>query len=470
MAQVGTHSAHLPTRRNPITRLTVQIEATFDGINQAQLRSKQVEDAKKKLQNPWDDDKNDYIFREAEVWQDRFKIMRRLGKGSFGQVFEAYDMRSDKSVAIKIIKNRRSFYNQALTEIRILELLNERDFDDSKSIVRMKEHFIHRDHLCIVYELLSVNLYEVIKAGSFSGLTLDIIRKIAYHILQGLQLLSRSDVRVIHCDLKPENILLCHPKKAAVKVIDFGSSCFINERAYTYIQSRFYRSPEVILGHSYTMAIDVWSLGCILYELFSGEPLFSGQTEHDQLLKIMDLIGLPPHSMLETAAPQKVSTMFLKSGSPPNQKGNSTTSTYRPIVPPTFQTRGTTLYELLQTKFQRFVQLGKHLSPNGTSTQVGPTGNKANLPDHALKAYSSCAAEFELFRDLVMRMLVYVPEERITPDEALDHPFFTAPRTAEKEVNTTATMKNHGTLDSRTGRTTRSGHLGRGGLVGSGGV
>ena len=92
---------------------------------------------------------------------------------------------------------------------------------------------------------------------------------------------------IIHCDLKPENILLKHPKRSNVKVIDFGSSCKSNKRMYTYIQSRFYRSPEVILGLPYTVAIDMWSLGCILVEMYTGEPLFSGTDQIDQMRKIV---------------------------------------------------------------------------------------------------------------------------------------------------------------------------------------
>jgi dual specificity tyrosine-phosphorylation-regulated kinase 2/3/4 len=95
--------------------------------------------------------------------------------------------------------------------------------------------------------------------------------------LQALKYLR--DENVIHCDLKPENILLKSPDKSGIKVIDFGSSCFSNERIYTYIQSRFYRAPEIILGIPYTTAIDMWSFGCILAELYTGFPLFPGESE-----------------------------------------------------------------------------------------------------------------------------------------------------------------------------------------------
>ena len=99
--------------------------------------------------------------------------------------------------------------------------------------------------------------------------------------------MSQPEVNIIHCDLKPENILLRHPKRSGVKIIDFGSSCKSNKRMYSYIQSRFYRAPEIILGLPYTAAIDIWSLGCILVEMHTGEPLFSGSDQIDQMYKIV---------------------------------------------------------------------------------------------------------------------------------------------------------------------------------------
>ena len=97
---------------------------------------------------------------------------------------------------------------------------------------------------------------------------------------------------LIHCDLKPENILLKSPDKSGIKVIDFGSSCFANERIYTYIQSRFYRAPEIILGIPYTTAIDMWSLGCMFAGMiFRKEPFFHGHDNYDQLVKIVKVLG-----------------------------------------------------------------------------------------------------------------------------------------------------------------------------------
>jgi dual specificity tyrosine-phosphorylation-regulated kinase 2/3/4 len=99
--------------------------------------------------------------------------------------------------------------------------------------------------------------------------------------------------------LKPENILLKSPDKSGIKLIDFGSSCFQTERIYTYIQSRFYRAPEIILGIPYTMGIDMWSFGCILAELYTGFPLFPGENEQEQLALIMEVRGVPPRGILD---------------------------------------------------------------------------------------------------------------------------------------------------------------------------
>ena len=127
---------------------------------------------------------------------------------------------------------------------------------------------------------------------------------------------------IIHCDLKPENVLLKNPNKSGIKLIDFGSSCFQNERIYTYIQSRFYRAPEIILGIPYTVGIDVWSFGCILAELYSGYPIFPGENENDQLGLIIEICGAPPIEMLKDASRSKL--FFDEDGNPdlkPNSRG-----------------------------------------------------------------------------------------------------------------------------------------------------
>ena len=110
-------------------------------------------------------------------------------------------------------------------------------------IVRLMHHFTYKNHLCLCFELLSINLYELLKQNQFRGLPLDLTRRFTGQILQGLEILS--DVGIIHCDLKPENILLRNLRQPQCSLIDFGSACYEGQTVYTYIQSRFYRSPEV---------------------------------------------------------------------------------------------------------------------------------------------------------------------------------------------------------------------------------
>jgi dual specificity tyrosine-phosphorylation-regulated kinase 2/3/4 len=112
--------------------------------------------------------------------------------------------------------------------------------------------------------------------------------------------------RIIHCDLKPENILLYEARKADIRVIDFGSSCKEEEKVYTYIQSRFYRSPEVILGSTYGLGIDMWSFGCILAELWTGYPLFPGENEQEQLACIMEIFGPPDRHLVDRCTRKKL--------------------------------------------------------------------------------------------------------------------------------------------------------------------
>lgn len=148
-----------------------------------------------------------------------------------------------------------------------------------------------------MFELLGTNLYDYLKRNSFRGLACSQIKQFSSQILQALSQLSES--RVIHCDLKPENILLTGVTQNSLKIIDFGSSCFANQRVYTYIQSRFYRAPEVTLGIPYTSCIDMWSFGCILVELFTGMPLFPAPNEHELICSITEVLGLPDLSLLK---------------------------------------------------------------------------------------------------------------------------------------------------------------------------
>ncbi|KAI8878194.1 kinase-like protein [Backusella circina FSU 941] len=252
----------------------------------------------------FDDEKGDYKTVMHDHLAYRYEILEELGEGSFGQVLKCFDHKTQSTVAIKLIRNKKRFYAQAKTEVKILGNLVDWDPEDRCHNVRMTDHFYFRHHLCIATECLSMNLYEFIK--------------FAIQLLRSLSLLYRHGV--VHCDLKPENILLKHPTKSTIKVIDFGSSCLENERVYTYIQSRFYRAPEIILGLNYSMAIDMWSLGCILAELYTGIPIFPGENEQEQLGCIMEVMGVPALDLIQRSERKH---LFFDSRGHPRTVSNS---------------------------------------------------------------------------------------------------------------------------------------------------
>lgn len=273
----------------------------------------------------YDDERGDYLIVLHDHILYRYEVMNPLGKGSFGQVVRVFDFKSNSYTALKMVRNKKRFHHQALVEVKILEHIRERDVESTSNVVHMLDYFYFRNHLCITFELLSINLYEFIKNNNFQGVSLGLIRRFAIQLLAALRFLRKQ--HIIHCDLKPENVLLKNPTKSGIKVIDFGSSCFEDERVYTYIQSRFYRSPEVILGIPYDVAIDMWSFGCILAELYTGYPLFPGENEVEQLACIMEVNGVPTPRILDNATRIK---MFFDSNGNPRLVPNSRGKTRRP--------------------------------------------------------------------------------------------------------------------------------------------
>ena len=268
--------------------------------------------------NGFDNEKGDFKITLGDHVAYRYQVLSILGTGSFGQVCKCLDHKSKELVALKIIKNKKKFHKQGLVEAKLLATLQENDPKDTKNIVRSKGHFIFRNHVCIVFELLSINLYELIKVNNFQRLSLNLVCRFAVQILTALDF--SGSLGMIHCDLKPENILLKSLKKSGIKIIDYGSGCFENERIYTYIQSRFYRAPEIMLGIPYTAKIDLWSCGCILAELYTGRPLFPGESEAEQFCRIMEVLGNPPNEMLEESLRKKV---FFDSKNKPRLVANS---------------------------------------------------------------------------------------------------------------------------------------------------
>jgi len=196
-------------------------------------------------------------------------------------------------VCIKIIKNNKEFFDQSLDEIKILKYINFHSNVDEKNVLQLFDYFYHKEHLFIVSELLRDNLYEFYKYNRTSGeefyFTLERLKKISRQCLVALEYIH--SLNLIHCDLKPENILIKSYSRCEVKIIDFGSSCFTKDHLSWYVQSRSYRAPEVIIGLNYDFKIDIWSLGCIIAELWTGKVLFHNESIPTLLARVIGILG-----------------------------------------------------------------------------------------------------------------------------------------------------------------------------------
>uniref|UniRef100_A0A2P2JKC4 Uncharacterized protein LOC8284284 isoform X2 n=2 Tax=Rhizophora mucronata TaxID=61149 RepID=A0A2P2JKC4_RHIMU len=317
-----TQALRVVVKRPLVSRLTKEIVETYQICN-PQFKYSEELNPKRYLTSPsigvlndgYDNVNSDLILNVNfalvnQETQRRYIVKDVLGHGTFGQVAKCWIPDTKSFVAIKIIKNLPAYHQQALVEVSILSTLNKKyDPEDEHHIVRIHDYFVHQRHLCICFELLDTNLYELIKINQFRGLSLSIVQLFSKQILRGLGLLKVAGI--IHCDLKPENILLCTSMKPAeIKIIDFGSACMEDRTVYSYIQSRYYRSPEVLLGYQYTTAIDMWSFGCIVAELFLGLPLFPGASEFDLLRRMIGILGgQPPDYLLKEA---KNTSKFFK--------------------------------------------------------------------------------------------------------------------------------------------------------------
>jgi len=257
-----------------------------------------------------------------------YLVDRCVGQGTFGKVFSCSRHRfvTDPTtgqkvladytnsqgvadapnfrVALKIIKPQETYVKQGQIELKVLHLLNNFGATESSNILSMIDCFSNeKAQLGIVFgELLERNLYEHLKARNFRPLPLRQIRLITNQLLVALGHLHM--VGLVHTDLKPENVMLVDNQNRpnVIRLIDMGSACAQSQaRHLTYLQSRYYRSPEVLIGAPFSASIDLWSLGCLCVELFLGSPLYPGSCEYDQLLFIQKTQGNFPPKLIESS-------------------------------------------------------------------------------------------------------------------------------------------------------------------------
>ncbi|KAI7895497.1 kinase-like domain-containing protein [Mucor mucedo] len=252
------------------------------------------------LTDNWDDPEGYYSTRIGEVLDGRYKVISNLGRGVFSSVVKAKDMETEEEVAIKLIRSNETMYKAGQKELAFLKKLMDADPENKKHVIRLRRHFEHRNHLCLVFETLSLNLRDVIKKyGKDVGISIKAVRVYAQQLFLSLSLLKKCNI--LHADIKPDNILVSESRNT-LKLCDLGSASDASDNTITpYLVSRFYRAPEIMLGLSYDYAIDVWSSACTLYELFTGKILFSGRSNNQMLKHIMELKGRFPNKLLRKA-------------------------------------------------------------------------------------------------------------------------------------------------------------------------
>ena len=299
----------------------------------------------------------------------RFEVRAVLGKGAFGQVIRCFDHKTKKNIALKMIINTQQMHEQGEIEISLIQHLNSAPGHENSCIIHGLDFFIFRRHICATFEILGQNLYEFSRSMRFRPLTTPQMKSLATDMLKALAFMHQN--RIIHCDMKPENVLLCPGSTMNCRVIDFGSSCVIGRQKYEYIQSRFYRAPEVILGLPYGPPMDMWSFGCIVAEMMIGHPLFPGDDEAEQLEMYMEVFGLPPRDMIDECSRKRY---FFDNN-------------YHPLV---------------RSQARRKRRVG------GLSLKAL---TKLNDP---------------LLLDLLSKCFTWYQNKRITAFEALNHPYFTS--------------------------------------------
>lgn len=351
---------------------------------------------------PIDDKEGHYIVRQDDLLGDhRYQVVKLLGQGTFGKVVQATDLHApiDRSgrrreVAVKVIRAVQKYRDASKIEIKVLNLLRERDPDNVHKCIHLLDVFDYCNHICIVTELLSLSVFDFLKDNQYSPFPASHIQSFAKQLLSSVAFLH--ELRLVHTDLKPENILLLDAsanliaaKRGAnkskkvlrcsdIRLIDFGSATFEDEYHASVVSTRHYRAPEIILNMPWSFPCDVWSIGCILVEFFTGEALFQTHENLEHLAMMEAVFGPMPETFARRAARNR-SEWFTKN--------------YRLDYPQSNTTRQS-------RKFVRAMRPLEDIIPQ-TSIQNAR------------------------FRDLLSKLLEWEPHKRITVKEALKHSYFT---------------------------------------------
>ncbi|RKP02997.1 hypothetical protein CXG81DRAFT_10118 [Caulochytrium protostelioides] len=365
------------------------------------------------LRENWDDAEGYYVTVVGEVLDGRYRVTAPLGKGVFSTVVRARrepsaDPADDAAiaapvdVAIKIVRRNDLMQAAAEHEIKVLETLGRADPRGERHVARLLASFWHKQHRCLVFEAMHTDLRAVLRDhGAGRGLRLETVAVMARHLFLALGLLR--DCGYVHLDIKPDNVLLAADRQSVV-LADLGSATDVPQQAATpYLASRFYRAPEVILGHDPSAAVDTWAAGCTLAELATGQILFAGRDNNDMLFRIMQTLGKVPHRLIRRGPTAAVSAHF--DGGP----------------------------ALLFRQHTRDRLTGRPVA-RLLAIAAGP----ASAADALAARFPHCPSSLNAARtpferrlwhlvDLVERCLALNPDRRITPAAALAHPFIAGP-------------------------------------------
>ncbi|KAF2756954.1 kinase-like protein [Pseudovirgaria hyperparasitica] len=380
-------------------------------IKSAEVKVEVVQDIRHHPKDKVDDEDGHYIvIPDADLTQ-RYQIVRLLGQGTFGKVVEAYDRQERQKVAIKVIRSVQKYRDASRIELRVLKTLASNDQDNANRCIHLRHCFDFRNHICIVTDLYSQSVFDFLKANQFVPFPSTHIQKFAKQLFTSVAFLH--DLNLIHTDLKPENILLVNnsyqtftynrqvPSSSTstsrtsrhrrvlldpeIRLIDFGSATFQEEYHSSVVSTRHYRAPEIILNLGWSFPCDIWSIGCILVEFFTGDALF--QT-HDNLEHL---------AMMEAVCGGKIDKDIIRAVQK-SDKGSSRNPA---------------------TSYFRGMKLDY---PNGDTQK---TSKKYVRAMKKLHDTIPCHTDFNRqFLDLLKKIFVYDPKKRIKAHEALHHRWF----------------------------------------------
>ncbi|XP_041371365.1 cyclin-dependent kinase 6-like [Gigantopelta aegis] len=233
-------------------------------------------------------------------YEKNYEEVAVIGNGAYGTVYKAKDLKNNGNfVAMKSIRISNTEEGMPMSAVREIALLKHLEKSEHPNIVRLLDvrHSQLTDteiRLKLVFEYIDQDLSTYLERCPSPGLGPYKIADLMHQLVEGVDFLHIN--RIVHRDLKPQNILIT--SEGQLKLADFGLA-----RTYSFqmaltsvVVTLWYRAPEVLLQGQYATPVDLWSCGCIFAELFNRRPLFCGQSDIDQLIKIFEAIGLPPQS------------------------------------------------------------------------------------------------------------------------------------------------------------------------------